>query len=205
MSPALDQCDLIEPEDDNNPTFPEKPCFAINRGKFTLYDIGQTGQQLEQILTETEGEITPEIDQAMKALLTAGKDKIEAAAAIVRQLEAEADLCKTEAGRLMARVASTEHQIEALKERMVFALDSAYDGKVKTARWTVWTQHAKDSMSVAIAEGKSIKDVPESFLLPPAERHISKTAITNAVMFGQPIPEAIVAEIVPGKRFIRIK
>lgn len=205
MNPKLDERDIIEPEEPTLPEFPGKPCFAINNGKFSLYDIGQTGLQLEQILEETEGEITPEIDQAMKALLTAGKDKIEAAASVVRQIDSETEVCKKEIDRLVKRIAANSRQVDALQERMVYALDASYGGKVKTAKWTVWTQKSKDSMSVAMAEGKSIKDVPEDFLLPAKAREISRSAITNAVMFGNPLPDAIVAEVVPGKRYCRIK
>ena len=98
----------------------------------SLYEISKEGQFLELALTESEGELTPEIEARIDALLIAGSDKLEAAQHVCWNFDAAADACKAEAKRLTERAKAFEAHSDRLKSRMVAALDSAFNGKIKT-------------------------------------------------------------------------
>lgn len=121
--------------------------------RMTLYDVGMEGVIIADILTESEGELTPELEQRLDELMRQGPERVEAAAMVLRQIEADASACDTEITRLKQRKESFERQAENLKKRMVFAVDAAFSGKVKTARFSIWTQKSADGLSVALAEG----------------------------------------------------
>lgn len=130
-------------------------------GKMTLYDLSVEGMQIEDMLTAAEGELTPELEERFDALLREGPQRIEAAAMVVRGLEASAAVVKDEEGRLRERRMSLEKQADKLKDRMVFATDAAFSGKVKTALFTIWTQKAADSTSIALDEAYTIDQLRE--------------------------------------------
>ena len=68
-----------------------------------LYDLPAEAQAIEMLLTDSEGEITPEIEQRMKEFVEGGKEKLENAAMVLRSLKAQSDACEAEAKRLKAR------------------------------------------------------------------------------------------------------
>jgi hypothetical protein len=124
--------------------------------KLTLYDVGMEGIIIADILTESEGELTPELEARLDELMRKGPDKIEAAARVLRQIESDAAACDAEAARLKGRKEMFERQAQNLKARMVFAVDAAFSGKVKTALFTIWTQKARDTVAVSLAEGFTV-------------------------------------------------
>lgn len=121
-------------------------------GRLSLYDIALEGFLLEDIFDANGGELTPELEDRLDTLLREGPQKIESAAMVTREMEATADICRSEAKRLTERALSLEKQAKKLKDRIVVALDAAFSGKVKTALFTIYTQKAADSLSVEIAE-----------------------------------------------------
>ena len=125
---------------------------STENSRLSLYDIGAEGLVIELILAENEGELTPELETRLDEVMRQGPERIEGAAMILRQLEASAEACKKEAQRLAERAKSFDKQADSLKNRMVFAVDAAFNGKVKTQRFTIWTQKSRDTVSVGLAE-----------------------------------------------------
>jgi hypothetical protein len=119
----------------------------------TLYSLGLDGIEVEMLLLESVGEITPDIQQKMDALLESGPPMIEAAAAVVRQLQLSAQIAEEESDRLRARAKDFESQAEKLRERMGIALDKAFGGKIKTAKWTVYTKKNADRLLCDLVPG----------------------------------------------------
>jgi hypothetical protein len=202
--------------------------------KMGLYDIALEGAILEDLIVASEGELTPEIEERLEKLLQQGPDRIEAAAKVVRNLEAYEEACKAEAQRLTERAKMFRSNIDRLKERMRGAVDFAFGGKVKTARFTIWTQKAADTVSVELAEGFTAEMVKEDYpslvkteySLDKAQakilwdRHGNEVKAATAVLADPEeteerktlarnamslVPECLSITENPGKRFIRIK
>ena len=129
--------------------------------KMSLYDVSLEGKLIEELLTLYEGELTPELEERLDKLMTEGPQRIEAAAMVVRGLEATEAAIKDEETRLRERRLSFEKQANKLKERMVIACDSAFSGKVKTQLFTIWTQKAADSVEIALDEAFTIEHLEE--------------------------------------------
>lgn len=126
--------------------------------RFTLYSLpiehAAIEQTIESDLVENFGEVTPEIEtlQAnLRTMLSAGQDKLEAAAMVCRNLEAEAVSCKDEVKRLAARAKSAENRMAFLKAAMLHVVDSVFDGKIKGSRFTIYGQSAAQTYDVQFA------------------------------------------------------
>ena len=175
--------------------------------KLTLYDISLEGMLIADILTENEGELTPELESRLDTLMREAPDRIEAAAMVLRQFEANAAICKQEIERLNERKASFENQVDKLKERIRLAVDAAFNGKVKTPRFTIWTQKAADSVAFDLAEEFTLEMLQQDHpALVKTELKLDKAAI-KAIYERQPdtLPEAIFVDEKEGSRYLRVK
>ena len=183
------------------------PASSAHSKKATLYDITLEGMIITDILTESEGELTPELESRLDALMREAPDRIEAAAMVLRQLEANAESCKHEADRLTERKKSFENQATRLKDRIRLAVDAAFNGKVKTPIFTIWTQKAADSVAFDLSEEFTLEmlqqDRPD---LVKTELKLDKAAI-KAVYEREPdtLPEAILVDKQEGSRYLRVK
>jgi hypothetical protein len=143
---------------DSDSAKPKKPSILQ---RLSLYDIALEGKQIEDILIEADGELTPETEKRMDDLLRSGAPKIEAACLVIKELEATEEAAAEEAQRLQKRRQSFKRNGDGLKERVVGALDAAFSGKVKTARVTAFTQKAKDSILVRASDDVEESALPE--------------------------------------------
>lgn len=202
--------------------------------KISLYEVALEGMQIEDILIANDGELTPELEERLDALLKEGPKRIEAAAMVVRTLELSAEACKEEAKRLTDRKASLEGQADRLKKRIVVALDAAFNGKVRTDLFTVWAQNAADQIEVELSPEFTLEmlkeDHPElvetklSIKKDPAKaiwKQHGQEALTAHVILSDPeatkdqkeaaqhivslIPEGLTFTDKPGVRYCRIK
>lgn len=174
--------------------------------KTPLFDIGTAGIAIQDAIYDSIGEITPEIEASIDALLADGSESLDGAAWVVRKLEADAEVCKAEAKRYSERGKALEASAEALKERMLFAVDAAFSGKIKTAKNTIWGQNAAPSLTIELAPDADLiaLDVTDSELVKKTYA-LNTTAIRNRFSAGDPIPTAISVHENPPTRFLRIK
>jgi hypothetical protein len=171
-----------------------------------LYDIPMEFAELEQALVESEGELSPELEKRFDEFMRGGKDKIEAAAMVIRTLEGEANACKTEAIRLSDRQASHQKNAAQLKNMVLIALDAAFDGKVKTSLFTIWGQTSAPGQSIDLAPGSTIEDLHKRAPEYVRTRYeLDKDAIKQASKEGKALPEDLIVSDVPGTRFLRIR
>lgn len=171
-----------------------------------LVDIGTAGIAISDALYESIGELTPEIQASIDALLAQGEDALDGAAWVVRKLEADAKTLKFEAERYTARAESLEKNAAALKARMLFAVDAAFNGKIKTAKNTIWGQNAAPSLTIELAADADLAklDITDSEFVRKTYA-LDKVAVRRRFDAGDPIPSAInVTENLP-TRFLRIK
>ncbi len=172
----------------------------------SLYDIGIVGQQINEYLELTEGELTPEAEAIFDRLMQEGPDKLEAAAAVVRQLEAFQEECKAEEKRLAERRRSFESNAAKLRERMGYALDGFFQGKLKTAKVSLWMQQGGATVAVDLKEGITPEQLhgerPELVVV---KYELDKVAVKAAIERGDEVPESIFVEHNPGRRTLRMK
>lgn len=171
-----------------------------------LYEVAVEGAELERMLEESDGELTPELEQRFDAFLAGGKDKINAALCVRRNLEAEMEMCRKEAARLAARAASVERNRARLSERILAAVDFGFGGKVKTAQFTAYGQTSGEGHEYTLAPDCDIlalhKTSPD---LVRMQVELNKAALNAALKDGEAIPREIHVEAVPGKRFLQVR
>lgn len=168
-----------------------------------LYKLTVEGAEINRILTENEGELTPELEARLDAILGEGKDKVEAAAMVVRGLEASEEACAQEVQRLTDRAKSFARQSDNLKARMLIAVDAALDGKVKTDKFTIWGQNSADTVQFEVAPDADLSKIDSSVVR--TTYALDKIKLKAMVQGGEAIPAEVTAIDVPGKRSLRIK
>jgi hypothetical protein len=174
--------------------------------KLTLYDLSFEGLQIYDLLVENEGELTPELEQRLNAIMQSGPRVVEAAAMVTRSLEASADACANEAQRLAQRASRFHENAKQLKERMTMVVDLAFNGKIKTDKFTIYTQAAADNVIFDVAEGHDIEEILQANpALVRMKLELDKMALKERFKAGEAIPAAITFEVTPGKRSLRIK
>jgi len=110
-----------------------------------LYEIPLEMQSIYLELEENCGEMTPELEERMLALVSTSKDKLENCAYLMRNLELQAGLAKAQAGVFQAeaaRCAAVSASFEAAADRLGELMAPALDvtGKIKTLAGTLYTQ-----------------------------------------------------------------
>jgi hypothetical protein len=171
-----------------------------------LFEIGAEGHELERIMEESGGELTPEVEARVDELLSAGKDKINAALCVRRRMEFEARACREEADRLWARAKAIENQRAKLNERILFAVDNGFQGKVKTAFFTAYASNCGPTSEFYMAPDADIaKFGDENPDLVRVERSLNKTALKDLMKEGSELPPEIQVDVVPGKRVLVVR
>ena len=171
-----------------------------------LYDIAMEGLVIGDLLTEAEGELNPDLEVRLDALLQAGTDKLEAAERVSRNLKANADACAVEAKRLADRARSFDRQNKALRSRMAVALEAAFGGKIKTSLFTIWCQRSPPSMRVNLAPGTNLEELrarrPDLFR---TEYLFDEVTAKSEHVRGNQLPGEVTVEDVPGTLFCKTR
>lgn len=156
------------------------------------------------LLTEAEGELTPELEQRLTEFLAGGTQKLENAAAVLRSLQVQSDACKAESARLKGHHDSLESNIERLKALMLVAVDGAFKGKLKTPMFTIYGQNSAGTASFELVPDADLMKLPDSFIKCEAP-----TLDTGALWQAWKRKEALPAEVkvteIAGKRSLRVR
>lgn len=169
----------------------------------SLYELTIEGQALMETLLATDGELSPELEAQFDEFLRTGKDKMNAAACVVRHLESSANTCKVEGDRLYDRAAMFSREAEALKARMLAAVDAAFDGKVKTPLFTIWGQTSAPTISFEVAADADLGKIDPGLVRTKLE--LNKQRCMELHKGGDALPREIAVMERPGTRFLRIK
>lgn len=172
--------------------------------KMTLLDLGIEGIQIYDLLEESMGELTPELEERLDALMKGGAEKIDAALAVRRRLDAEAEFIGSEINRLQARKKSLESQKGNLSNRIVFALDNAFSGKIKTVHNTAWTVKGRTSTLIGLAPDADMEQVRTEY---PELVEVSYSLDSKAIKALDPenIPNSITVDEKTGPRFLQAR
>ena len=168
-----------------------------------LYDVAIEGQAIERLLEASQGELTPELEERLDALMLGGKEKIEAAAFVRSNLKADAKACRDEAARLDSRADAYETQAKRLEERMLVAVDAAFGGKVATPMFTIWGQNTGASVSFDVAPDADLQKVDPRFVR--TTYALDKRLLLEAHKAGAAMPSGVTAIPVPPTRYLRVR
>lgn len=172
----------------------------------TLYSLALDGIEIEQLLFDSVGEITPEIQVKIDALLESGPPMMEAAAAVVRQLQLSAQIAEEESKRLHARAKEFEEQAEKLKSRMAQALEKSFGGKIKTPKWSMWLQKSADRILADLLPGITPEMLYEERPdLVRVKMELDRVKVVAEYKARRPLPELILFEEKEGEKGLRIK
>lgn len=156
----------------------------------TLYDIDASLEELEALLVASGGEITPEMEEAYADLFAITREKLDAYAALIAEMEARAEVRTAEAKRLSV-LAGRDHKAAArLRERMLWFFQQHGLKKEETARFTITlARHGgKAPLVIEVAP----EDLPQQYqrvnIAPDTE------AIRRALEAGQALPYARLGE-----------
>ncbi len=126
-----------------------------------LYDIPKEIENFEHRLIENDGELTPELEQAWTEFVTGSKERLEAAAFVIKRLKGDAEICRDEVKRLEARARSMENNGKRLSGLALYAL-KAMGGKVKTALISLSVGRTGEQLAVEMKEGTDLVEIEKS-------------------------------------------
>ena len=150
--------------------------------KQTLYDINEEYLRLMQQVEENEGEMTPELEQALAINEENHSAKLESYAAIIANYNAEAEACKAESKRLKDKADRVVAHAQRLKDAIVHFLTVTDRRKVAAGTW---------SMSLRDTEAVSVTDeaaIPADYWREKVERSVDRMAVKAAIKGGTEIP-----------------
>jgi hypothetical protein len=149
-----------------------------------LYEIANEYRDIDALLDESGGELTPEIEQALAALDTALEAKVDAICGVIRERDADLDGLKLEIDRLKDRAKAVENGTSGLRLYLRDCLERSGKAKVKTPRFTVW--QAEASQPTIRYDGDPANLSPE-FVRTKVE--IDGKYAQLCVKVGMPLPE----------------
>jgi Siphovirus Gp157 len=172
-----------------------------------LYQIPLEAADIAAELAEHYGELTPEIEQRIAAFLADGKEKVEAAAMVVKSLEGDAEVCKAEAKRLLGRAEGLDRAADRLKGLILFAVDEGFGGRVRTELFTIWAQSSAATISFELKPDADIYllSAQESWCVRMRDPELDRVALKEAVKAGRELPYCVTATENPGTRYLRIR
>lgn len=166
-------------------------------------------QSLDTLLAANVGEITPEVESLeaqLKTLLMGGAAKLEGAAMVVKNLLAQSEACKAEAARLSSRAASFVNQAASLKALMGYALEAVYNGKVKTARFTIFNKANPTSYEVTVAPDVDLLKVAEAHPgLVKVEASVRSKELAELFKAGKALPAGLAVAERPKATHVEIR
>lgn len=147
--------------------------------KTTLYEITEDFRRLYEMADEYD--LSPEdIADTLESLQYELEEKADGYAIIMRQLEGDIALLKTEIDRLSSRKKTVENNIKRMKQGLETAMKAADRPKIKTKLFSFSVQ--KNPPSVVMDE-QYIENIPDEYLI-PQEPKIDKKKIKEDLKAG---------------------
>lgn len=152
----------------------------------TLYKINEEYLQLLAQIEENDGELTPEMEEALAINEQDHAAKLEAYGGIIANYLAEADACKAEAERLKAKAERAKKAAERLKETILYFLTATDRRK---AAGGLWTFSVRESEAVQVTDESAI---PEQWWRVKTTREVAKIDIRAAIKAGSDVPGCVI-------------
>jgi uncharacterized small protein (DUF1192 family) len=164
-----------------------------------LYETSNAARELETMLTESDGELTAEMEGHFDILAQQAENlpaAIDDVLSLVAEIEHRAAARKAEADRLKARAKRDEAVAEWFRVQVLRAMQAQGMKKVESPRWraTAAMPGGKPSMEI-------VGDVPPEFTREEIKITPDKDAIRAALESGKTLPFAY---LVPKQPYLKV-
>lgn len=165
-----------------------------------LHEITADFLALEDLLLESGGEVTPEVEALIAEMEGNLEAKADGYAALIQEWQADAEKWKAEEQRCAGHRKARENAAAALKARLCEAMVTLGREKVETERFKVAVQRAAPSVELLVEPDV----LPEAYQrVIPATVSADKKAIADALKSGEDLSGY--AEFRPGTPYVRIR
>jgi hypothetical protein len=151
----------------------------------TLYEIAGEYRDAAAVLADSD---MPEevITDTLEGIKGEAEDKLQSLAAVILNLEAEADAVKAAADKMTARYRALNTRAESLREYALQNMKAVDLTEVRTSQFVL--KVALNNPAVIV---DNENDIPESFFITmPATSKLDKTAVADAIKSGVEVPGA---------------
>ena len=152
-----------------------------------IYQIKNEYLQISELLQENGGELTEEIEQALAINEQNLLEKSTGYVQVIKKLDAEVDIIKSEIKRLQGLKDSREKTIERMKQTVSDAMETYEKTTLETPLYKI---SFRSSKSVEIFDESLLPDNCKKVEVKP----ISKTEIKKLIESGQEVPGAKIVE-----------
>ena len=150
----------------------------------TLYKLTDAYNSVWNMVLDDDIDLDS-IENTLQAIESAIEIKAENTAALVKQLEATAEMITAEIERLQKRKAAVKNKADRIKSYLKMQLELAGMDKVKTVAFSISLQNTKAAVDVV-----DQSQIPSEYIKTKIEQSIDKTAIYNAIKAGVAVPGA---------------
>lgn len=154
----------------------------------TLYGITADMQQILQLIEENEGEMTPEIEQALAITEDQFVQKAEDYGKAILNLKAMASAAKSEKDRLSGLQKFYENAYKRLESALSTAMQVFDRERVENASMRLSLRRT------TATEVTDLDQVPSEYKTTKVEVVADKTAIKKAIQSGEDVPGAHLVE-----------
>lgn len=148
----------------------------------TLYTITEDQRIINAMLEENGGELTPEIEEALRITEENFIAKAEAYGASISQFDAQAEACAAEIKRLQAYKKTCENSSRRMKERISEAMQMFNAPKVTAGTFRFSFRNS----TAVVVENEAI--IPDEYF--KTERTLCKKELMDALKAGEHIAGA---------------
>lgn len=127
-----------------------------------VFELSANWMRLDELLEESAGELTPEIEALQAELITESKDSLEQVGQYRLWIQSQVQVCKDRRAALSA----TAERLEAKLDRVDTALVTVLKALGKPQRFPEFTLSTttRENLAFAVAPDTCIADLPEQFV-----------------------------------------
>jgi hypothetical protein len=128
----------------------------MDEQKKTLNNLIDEYRNIEDLIIDASGEITPDIEAMLESFGDALGAKLDGYAGVIGYMKGQIEYLKAEAEQYTSRAKALSNSVDAMRERMTFAMVEVGEAKIKTE---------KHSYSVRTTQSwRLANDLPDSRL-----------------------------------------
>jgi vacuolar-type H+-ATPase subunit I/STV1 len=157
----------------------------------TLFEITEKLSEVYETLEATGGEVDEQIDAYLNNLVEDRNAKLDAYAALLRNLDAMEEMQIAESKRLRDRATAIAKQSDKLRERLKAHMIVTGDLKIETGRNRFSVVKNGGKIPVLVSDPA---DLPEGFVREIVTEMPNLDAIREALVAGQEVPGAMLGE-----------
>ena len=143
----------------------------------TLYELTEQYRELLELAEENDSSA---FQDTLESLEDAIEDKAEKMAYVMQEIDGDIKLLGDEIKRLQGRKKSLESNLKRMKDYLLDELEKLDKPKVKTARFTIYTQNNPESVEI---ENEEL--IPDRYKIP--KYTIDRKGIKESLRNGQAI------------------